>query len=361
MINHLKRGAAVTLALTFLVLAAAPKTAYGAEVVETSRKCQAAFSLENLKETEGPEDPGLTGDSGISVFINLYKVADVTEYGKYTVTASGEGAKDLQAALSGVNADTKPEEWLEMADQAAALVGLDLENEVFPNTGIRRETEADKTVTFTDLDTGLYLVAAEPAESMEYRYTFTPYLLSLPDNRYQTDSQDDTWIYDLTGKYMVGLKASREQRYGSLVIEKDLLSYNETLGSTAFVFRIDAVKGNFHYSDVVSLKFDGPGTAQTLPITDKIPAGASVTVTEVYSGAGYRISGTSVKTIPAITAEDETTVTFANVYDEDSLKGGSSIVNHFPYTEPDDPEAESRGGVWDVEQQSDSSAQGRGI
>ena len=114
--------------------------------------------------------------------------------------------------------------------------------------------------------------------------------------------------------------------------------YNETLGETTFIFSVEAEKENSHgimenvYSDVVSLVFDGPGTKSVQ--VDNLPAGAQVTVTEVYSGASYELTTAASQTI-TVTAEGEAgnpgTVSFANTYNGEN-NGGSSIVNHFGYT-----------------------------
>jgi len=66
-------------------------------------------------------------------------------------------------------------------------------------------------------------------ESTIYRYSFQPYLISLPNNNYykaaEGEEGDDTWIYDLVnnaqGNNAIGLKPAKEDLYGSLVIEKD--------------------------------------------------------------------------------------------------------------------------------------------
>ena len=73
-----------------------------------------------------------------------------------------------------------------------------------------------------------------------------------------------------------------------------------------------------------------------------IPAGAQVTVTEVYSGSSYQVVGDNVATT-VISAEDPAEVSFVNTYDDEN-NGGSSIVNHFDYTE----------GTWTWTQQTDS-------
>ena len=127
-----------------------------------------------------------------------------------------------------------------------------------------------------------------------------------------------------------------------------------------------------------------------MQILQKIPAGAKVTITEIYSGASYEVKpGTdSVQTIEVVKAQEpqepgsvqkpETQkVSFDNTY-ADTPKGGSSIVNHFEYTKPDQGETggagtggagtgtdsnapggtQNAGGTWSFEQQTDSTGSG---
>ena len=96
----------------------------------------------------------------------------------------------------------------------------------------------------------------------------------------------DEWLYDP----VIGLKAEREEQYGSLIIEKTLSSYNESLGSVDFVFQVEADKnGEAVRSTVERIRFNGAGTQSV--VVDRIPVGAQVTVTEVYSGGGIRRKG----------------------------------------------------------------------
>ena len=46
-------------------------------------------------------------------------------------------------------------------------------------------------------------------------------MISLPNNYYTEENQDDTWVYNLVGANAIGLKPAYEDRYGDLVIEKD--------------------------------------------------------------------------------------------------------------------------------------------
>ena len=77
---------------------------------------------------------------------------------------------------------------------------------------------------------------ADKAQTTNYEYTFTPYLISLPNNYYY-QTGDDEWVYELSE---VVLKPEQTPRYGSLVIDKTLRDFNATSGAQAtFVFQID--------------------------------------------------------------------------------------------------------------------------
>ena len=193
----------------------------------------------------------------------------------------------------------------------------------------------------------MYLVAAESVQSPSSIYTFTPYLLSLPNHYYQ-DGQKDIWVYDVTA----GLKPGQEDRYGDLEIDKTLISYNASLGEATFVFSIEAEKdGKIVYSDVVSVVFDGTGTKSI--VIRNLPAGAKVTVTEVYSGASYERTTEESQTVE-IAADSIAKTAFENEYNH-QMNGGTSVVNHFAYTVPEEKSGSTRReSTWDWEQQTDS-------
>ena len=207
-----------------------------------------------------------------------------------------------------------------------------------------------------DLSTGLYLIAARDVESPQYIYSFTPYLVSLPGNDYGQEGAPDDWKYEVT----VSLKPSREDRYGDLEIIKSLKTFNSTLGGADFIFSIEAEKdGVIVYSDVKSIVFDGAGT-KSIKIAEQIPAGAVVTVTEVYSGASYEVISDLTQT-ETIIAEETVSVNFTNDYN-DGLNGGTSVVNHFVDTAAREPDGgngnqEERTPIWKGEQLKDSSAE----
>ena len=168
----------------------------------------------------------------------------------------------------------------------------------------------------------------ESASTGFYEYNFNPGLIALPDNQaLHSAGAENKWIYEVKAN----LKPERSPRYGSLLIQKNLDNYNETMKEVTFVFSIEAVdeNGNTVYSNVVSTTHSSAGTKAA--IADHIPAGAKVTVTEVYSGAGYRLVSEPQQTAE-ISADEIVTVEFDNTYDH-GLNPGYGVTNHFDYDE----------------------------
>lgn len=334
-LQRIKKESALLLALTLVLSGMALAEVRAALSIETDRMCSISFEVGGDLAGEFAEL------SEIPIPVEMYKVADVDEAGGYTAL---NGYEKLE--LDKVNSETTAADWEAKAQAAAAVV-----EEMKAEPTAEGILEGGKG-TIADLSVGMYLVVAQTAVSEQYEYQFTPYLISLPNNYYGAAGNDD-WVYDVT----TGLKPGREDLFGSLVIDKRLESYNASLGSATFIFQVEGVKnGEKVYSDVVSLVFDGSGTKSVT--VDQIPAGAEVTVTEIYSGASYELisapSQTVVIAAGAPDTEDGNTeenaedsaavhVSFINRYNE-KLNGSASVVNHFTNEE----------GVWSVEQQTDS-------
>ena len=321
-------ASALVFALVLVSLLSGVQKMSAAGAVETDRACSVAFELENV-EAEYAELANL------EIPVRLFRIADMDASGKYKAhTAFG----DLD--FSGISADTTAEDWSRMAQSAAETVQ---NAKIAPDQEVILNQAGSRQDTVSGLAAGMYLVLAEEVNSPEYTYAFTPYLISLPNNYYY-DTKDDTWVYDVTAD----LKPDQSVRYGDLEIVKSLSAYNQTLGTASFVFQVEAEKdGKTVYSNAVAISFDAVGT-KTLTIED-LPAGAQVTVTEVYSGANCSPSG-SVEAQATIVAEGETgnpaRVSFENEYNG-RPNSGTALVNHFTYTD----------GTWDVTKQPDSTVQ----
>lgn len=257
--------------------------------------------------------------------VNLYRVASVDETGRYTSNGAFASLK-IEEIKAG------EENWKETARLAADIVEADGQSVVADSTF---QMNAGTGSSTANLQTGLYLVMVDKAQTELYEYEFSPYLISLPDNLYYQsgNATDDEWIYNAQG----GLKPEQHPRYGSLRILKSLNSYNESLGQTTFVFQIEGVdeNGESVYSNVVSTTHSSAGTVEA--VIDQIPAGTVVTVTEVYSGASYELVSAPESNV-TITADQVRDVTFTNTYNE-RLIPGYGVTNHFENDEDD-------GWVW---------------
>lgn len=318
MVRNLRKG--IVLAVVFVVLLAVtrPGTAYGAPGIDLEQRCSIAFVLDGTYEELHT----------MELSIRLYQVAEVKESGAFEALADYQAlAEDLLA----VDEHTTATIWEQMAETAAEIAATDADSPAVV-------TMQDGAAEAKDLSTGLYLVMVEPVEATVYSYTFAPYLVALPGNSY-AESGNDEWEYEVEAR----LKPDRADLYGTLTIEKTLDSYNATLGGASFVFRIEAVKENKKvYSDVVSLTFDRAGSKSIT--LEAIPAGAEVSVTEVYSGAIYQAVSASTQQVQIVAsgaAQAQAKVAFRNTYDG-RLNSGSGIVNHFTHEED---------GTWNWQQQ----------
>lgn len=318
-VRKIKKGSALILALILFLSGGILARVQAAVGIETDRMCSISFELDGDLEGEFGELNSLT------VPVKLYQVASVKETGEYEAL---EGYEELK--LESITSETTAAEWEEKAKTAAQIVA-----DTEPEASVSGEI-INGQGKVENISTGMYLVVADTVLSDTYEYSFTPYLISLPNN-YFGSTGNDAWVYDVT----TGLKPGREERLGSLVIDKTLETFNATLGNTTFVFQVEGVKdGEKVYSNVFSMVFDGTGTKSI--IVEELPAGAQITVTEIYSGASYELTSEPSKTV-SIVADQEVHAAFSNDYNG-KMNGGSSVVNHFVNNE----------GVWDWQKQADS-------
>lgn len=331
--KRLKQGSTFLLAvaLTFPLLTL--PGAKAASAIDTDAECSIEFDI------SGNSSELLSA----SIPVNLYKVASVDVSGNYTAT--GTFAKLDLSSVSADNLDTAAATWSERAAEAKKLLKDDTE----PTTTV---TLTQGRGTATGLKTGLYLVDTPKVITTNYTYTFTPYLVSLPTNNYYSgNGASDDWIYDLTKEHnsAVGLKPEQHVRYGNLVINKELVDHNATFGNNAtFVFQIDITTlDKKTETRIEELTFNAAGSDSVT--IEKIPAGSTVTVTEVYSGASYKLTSEN-KVKATIVANDEkeagqagetAVVSFTNEHDG-RTNGGYGVKNNFKldengqyqYTEP---------------------------
>ncbi len=319
--------------------------------IETDRDCSLTVSVDIIKETDGSNDKYLEDFNRMRIPVSVYKVADVDVTGQNYTPAAAFGGLDLAGLSSDHKAESTAARWRELAAEAEQVLTEKLEAgeplEAAGSTVLEKaegSTEAAKG-TLDGLKPGLYLVAPEASHNPDYtvRYAFTPYLTALPNSEYAlTGAGSDEWVYDVT----VGLKPDAVPLYGRLNITKILKEYNETLGPATFVFHAVGRDGSgaVKYEEVASLTFGAAGS-DTVTL-EGIPAGLTVTVTEVYSGASYTIEGSGTASALVWSGEavsagvsGEASVTFTNRYGGGN-RGGYGVTNHF--------ESDGEGGwIWE--------------
>lgn len=306
-----KRYLAGTAALMLVIAGMNIPAMYAADAIDIDRDCTLTL---NVADTGEYAEDLATAEIAVS----LYRVASVERTGAYTSTSDFQELKieDLESG---------EEDWEAVADEAEKIIE---EDEIAPDETFEI---VDGVGTKENLDTGIYLVVAEDTNTEMYTYSFNSYMIALPDNLYYQsgDAADDEWLYDVTGS----LKPEQSPRYGSLKIIKTLTEFNATLRETTFVFQVEGVddEGNTVYSNVASTTHSAAGTKEA--VLEDIPAGAHLTVTEVYSGASYTLTSDEIQTT-TIVAEQVMEVSFTNTYNEE-LTPGYGVTNHFDYDEDD--------------------------
>lgn len=316
--NTTKAALGLMLAALLMLLCLAPLRAQAAGAINIGRTGSISFV------TSGSEAGQY---NGMKIPVSVYRVASVSSSGQYTAI---EPFTNLN--FGSITSHTTASDWMNLASQAKDI--LDKAGTAAKAAG--STTLIGGTGSISGLATGMYLIVPEAAYNSDYskRYTFTPYLAALPNNPYASGTYGqgtDEWRYDVE----VGLKAEQKPEVGKLVITKTLRNYNETLGQTTFVFEITGKDsaGQVVYSDVRSITYKKPGS-QSVTL-EGIPAGATVTVTEVYSGASYTAVGKTSDNAYIFSEEavkqgigQQASVTFTNEYDGGN-RGGYGVTNRF--------------------------------
>lgn len=250
---------------------------------------------------------------------------------------AGENSDEIEIGVAGSDNNTSP---LECGLYLIVARGKDLK------TDYADRVQMENTVTDEEGNPAEVTeeVLVSKARTLNYEYYFAPELVSLPGKTvvdengekipvYTTDQGE--WEYNVA----VTLKPEFVYRFGSLQIVKNLVSYETAVGMkepVTFVFQVDAVWGdqeNFDdnelvYSNVVSITFTDPGRKESA-VLERIPAGARVRVTEVYSGSSYEVENPVVEGL-TITANDVVQAEFTNTYNRKN-RSGYGINNEFTY------------------------------
>lgn len=335
-------------ALAVGLIVASPGPVGEAKAVDLETKCSLTVKpggeeqLEDLKEA--------------NVVVDIYKVAKAVAADNGQDTYYYQFLDGYEELGKDYAKNPDNELWKRMAQMAAGYV---LKNET---AAISKGAPVDKIIE--DLECGLYLVVARGADiedyqttvkdqdgiesiatiarSKSYEYTFAPELVSLPSKQETAEDGTQTnttggngqWDYNMT----ITLKPERKDRAGSLEIVKNLATYDIN-DPAVFVFQVEAeIGGKNVYSDVVTMVFTEAG--QKKVVLDKIPAGATVKVTEIYSGASYEVTSADEQTA-TINVADVASVIFDNDHSTTN-HGGGGVNNHFTYDSVDG---------WQLEQQ----------
>lgn len=321
-----------TLLLVFAIVATTVSATITAKAVDLSRSCSLTVSPGSSEFAEEFAEAGIV--------IDLYRVAELQESSSDSYTYNLlDSYKEIELSDSPDNT-----EWRQKSQEAAKLALIDCADAPVVSG-------APVKSPIGGLDPGLYLVIARGqnvenyirtvtddsgngqiatiANSQSHTYTFAPELVSMPGKEADASGSLNTansgaWIYDMS----ITLKPEQDSRYGALEIDKTLLTFNAS-GQATFVFSIEAVlNGETVYSDVVSITFTDAGQ-QSCRI-GRIPVGAVVTVTEIYSGACYTLASAATQSV-VITADELASVSFTNDYDG-GMNQGSGITNSFEYS-----------------------------
>lgn len=374
------KNAVLALALALVLIATAALSGGAAYAAESHEPIDRSKLCSLTVEPSGEEFAEDLAENA-SVVLDLYFIAGITDTGDdgydYAFSTAPYDTLSFEAE------DRDAESWAAFAQEVA---GIALGEEGAPVV-----TGAKAGEKIENLTAGLYLVIARSEEleekedyvkpwplselkedesiatianSAKYEYSFAPQLISLPSKEADEDGVINTanpgeWIYDLTAT----LKPERTERYGHLKIVKTLTEYVEfednidssiVKDPAIFVFKVEATLGEGEdaetvYSNVVSLIFEEATTKFAL--LDRIPVGATVTVTEVYPIAGkpsaYHMTQSGMSEDPLVILPDEedadgnldldkvATATFTNAHEDTDL-GGHGIVNKFSLAEGED-------------------------
>ncbi len=330
--RKVRRGCALALAAVLTLPGLSLMKTQAAVGIETGRDdCSLTVSV----GVGGSDSEYLEDFNRMTIPVSVYRVADVDVTGQnYTPVGAFASVK-----LDGITSDhsAMAAVWQELAGKAAGIVEQAPPLTAAGSTLVENTSGTGSAEGMVgDLTPGLYLVVPDAAYNPEYtvRYTFAPYLTALPVSEYAlTGSGSDEWDYDTT----IGLKPEAEPQFGRLRITKILQNYNETLGPTTFVFHVVGVDQDqvVRYEEVESMTYTAAGS-NTITL-EHIPAGLTVTVTEVYSGASYEIVGAAEDTaliwsdaavLDRVENASEASVTFENRYDGGN-RGGYGVTNHF--------------------------------
>ncbi len=316
---------------------------HAAEKIDENRQCTITIQIPTATSINANTNNGKIADGAIlcetDVTIDFYKIADVNIGGSYENKLSGVDFTLIEKD------DPTADDMEKFANSASGAV-----NNAKPDYSFKINPTKKFSIT-ENIARGLYLYIPHCEDSNRYKFTFTKSVISVPTSHYiqqatvvgenglivDADDNSDEWIYDVS----IAIKSEAEQRYGYLRIDKTLASFNESLGAASFVYDVEAtLDGELIFSNVYSLNmYDADedsiwiADSEGFPI---LPADAEVTVTEVCTGASYKMTASSYScaedgraNINIIQADKTIVASFTNDYNDEIDVGTISIENHF--------------------------------
>ncbi len=308
-----------------------------------------------------------------NIKVDLYKVADaelLAGYDAYKLTLNSGYNTDKANALfdKAQNASNN----VSVNDVSASDLYRDLAQEIANTVLISKKETISPTATLdfsklantlNNLEAGMYLVVAHGSnlsmteytsirmnddgkqqivtmaysDDNGYVYTYLPELIALPSRGNAPVGSFNTadaavWSYGVT----VTLKSEEEAQYTSLQIGKTFTVSEDAViaGGDGCVFQIEAtLNDEIVYSNVAAIPYEGRATG-SVTLSKVIPVGAEVTVTEVYSGAAFTVSGEEVKSIVAEADREDGTIE-NNVFFTNNSNGigtsGDIVTNSFTH------------------------------
>lgn len=399
--GRIKRITAAVLAAAVLV-GAPVWSAVRAEADNEGTKDKPRLTV-SIQRYDSDDEAAAVAREDLSVTVDLYQIAAATDmagYDAYNWTATEEfGGLDLNTALNNnsdqvytfENGSTTNADYRALANEAAKIA-LGVTGDV--KAGQAVTVGAHKTVSYTVelnaengfrnavpesdavLNKGIYLLVPHGTnltDASQYTvcvkdgeiatvayaggnvYRYLPELVSVP----APNETRNGWVYDVEA----ALKTEVSEQYVSLEIVKNVAApegEERLTGEDHFVYQIEAeYNGKKVYSNVVELTLPAGASSvssESLPVYSDgkrplhniVPAGAKITVTEVYTGASYELAGAGSAVIESAQtdAEDGSPVNraeFTNRYTGTDRNGGS-VENRFVYNK-----AETE-GKWNWEQ-----------
>lgn len=173
------------LAILSSLLLQKPLQAYAANV-DTAADCSVSFVVPAAYRSELVSQ---------ELFVRLYRIADITEYGRY---ADIPGYEDLQ--VSTLSEQTTAEQLKLLAQKAATHLQVSEWEEIPEMTPDYELTISNNEGNCSDMRSGLYLVCVKTTKVGNATYHALPYIISLP-TLIETGNGDAerelTWVYDL--------------------------------------------------------------------------------------------------------------------------------------------------------------------